>query len=48
MGWGGVSQAEDEIEINIDAIDPRTFHELDRFVKVRAATTRRPSRPPPA
>lgn len=26
-------QAEDEIEINIDAIDPRTFHELDRFVK---------------
>ena len=25
-------QAEDEIEINIDAIEPRTFHEIDRFV----------------
>ncbi|KAJ8600459.1 hypothetical protein CTAYLR_001457 [Chrysophaeum taylorii] len=27
------STNEDEIEINIDAIDPKTFHELDRFVR---------------
>jgi len=27
------STSEDEIEINIDAIDPRTFHDLDRYVR---------------
>ena len=27
------STADDEIEINIDAIDPRTFHDLDRYVR---------------
>jgi len=27
------STNDDEIEINIDAIDPKTFHELDRFVR---------------
>lgn len=24
---------EDEIEVNVDGIDPKTFHELDRFVR---------------
>ncbi|KAJ1458595.1 Bromodomain-containing protein [Pelagophyceae sp. CCMP2097] len=27
------AQNDDEIEINIDAIDPRTFHDLDRYVR---------------
>jgi len=27
------SQSDDEIEINIDAIDPKTFHDLDRYVR---------------
>ena len=27
------STSDDEIEINIDAIDPRTFHDLDRYVR---------------
>ena len=25
--------SDDEIEINIDQIDPRTFHDLDRYVR---------------
>mmetsp|Transcript_13063 Transcript_13063/g.52317 ORF Transcript_13063/g.52317 Transcript_13063/m.52317 type:complete len:211 (-) Transcript_13063:732-1364(-) len=27
------STSDDELEINIDAIDPKTFHELDRYVR---------------
>ena len=27
------STSDDEIEINIDQIDPRTFHDLDRYVR---------------
>ena len=27
------STSDDEIEINIDAIDPRTFHDLDRYAR---------------
>lgn len=28
-----INGAEDELEINVDALDPRTFHELDAFVR---------------
>jgi hypothetical protein len=32
------SEGKDELEINIDAIDNRTFHVLDRLIKVRDNT----------
>mmetsp|Transcript_35651 Transcript_35651/g.113988 ORF Transcript_35651/g.113988 Transcript_35651/m.113988 type:complete len:210 (+) Transcript_35651:171-800(+) len=34
-----VSANEEEIEINVDAVDPKTFHELDRYLRQCTATS---------